>query len=326
LNSKYAPFLLILLFFSLSTSLLYGQSQSLNYGLGIKIQCFLGLKKGTSNYTASLALGITRSTSFGKKERLYYQPTYQLAVNIYANGLGTNILKEYSVTEIDVVNSFTITSGYRPYSNEFLFQYEAFNDMTASSFLQDAGRYSATIGTSFIANNHKRHQNVGYLGFNVWSVRFGYYNDATPFDILRLADTNDRWWTGGLMLQIGADRDFPKGNMNKISPDWKVRIVYERFTGDVQDAYRLASRIGLPLVPSKNKKELFLNRAQSSVTASNKNGFAVSYLTFLGHSKDIDVQDIIHNNQGSAKHHSFAKSYWTIGLKYNSSLHQGVIE
>ncbi len=299
-----------------------GQSNPFDFGIGVKVKYFFGFTKGSSNYTASLALGITRSISFGKENNGYVQPSYQLAVNLYAKGLGCNILKEYSVTEIDVVNSFTATTGYRPHLNEYLYDHKAFNGMTASSFLQDAGRISATIGTSFVANNHKRHQNVGYAGLNYRLFRVGYYNDATPFR--RLADLNDRWWTGGFLFQFGTDR-FDAPDKNNPIRNWKVQISYERFTGDVQDAYRLASRIGLPLVPAKNKKELFLNRALTSVNIGHNSGFGAS-LSFLGHSKYLDVQDWIHNKQGSAKHHSFAKSYWGIGLNFNSVLHKSTIE
>lgn len=312
----------ILLFCIINASAIYAQIGSFDIGVGLKVRYFYGIAKGSSNYSASLAIGITRSLEFGKEEKHFFQPSYQLAVNMYANGLGNNILKEYRVTEIDVVNSISATLGHRPEPDEYLFEHRIFNGMTASPFIQDTGPFSATLGTSFIANNHKRNQSVGYAGFNAYYFRVGYYNDATPFK--RTADLNDRWWTGGVLLQFGPDVYNPGEDSDAIF-DWKLQISYERFTGDVQDAYRFASRIGMPLVPAKKECELFLNRALTSVTFAHDSGFGAS-LSFLGHSRFFDLQDYIHNAQGSAKHHSFAKSYWFVGMKFNSVTPLGTVD
>lgn len=315
-----AQFLVLILYLSPVMFFLFASqlsAQSVDIGAAIKLRYFLGGKEASSNFTTSLAIGIGRQLSFGKKDKLYYLPTYQIAFNMYNNGLGTNLLKAYRRTQLDIVNTLSITGGYRSGKEEYIYNFKAFNMMTATSFQHDLGEASMVLSTSFIANSNKRNQHIAYLGVSAWMVRVGYYNDGKPFDALplQLVDNYDRWWTGGGFVQIGTD---DIGPTNRGWRKYQAFVSYDRFTGDVQDAYKLSTRLSLTYVPAKKRSENFNNRAQTTIGLKHSDGWGLSY-NWLGHFK-FDVQDFIHRRMGFARHFSYADNYRLLGITYNNPL------
>lgn len=304
-------FIFVLPFFSIA---------QVDLGVGINLRYHMGFKHGSSNFSGSIAIGVSKEMLIKDGKNALFLPTYQLAFNVYSNGLGTNMMKSFRRTEFDIINTFSATIMDRDLlddnrSDKNLFQFKAFNPMTASAFLYNYGKKSFTLSTSFVNNNHYRNQHVAYLGFNLGDFRMGYYNDGMPFFPL-LADMFDRWWTGGVFIQIGSEA--MTGENDKVS----FKYSYDRFTGDVQDAYKFATRLGLTYVPAKEKKANLFNRGQTSFSLKHsKVGLEVSG-NFLGHYKHLDLQRLTHLFLGFSQHVSFAQNFFTIGVEYNKPFYR----
>lgn len=288
---------------------------SLDLGFAIKVSYAFGSKKsGRSGLTASAAIGVSKANYLFDAKELYITPTYQLAVNVYHNGLGNNLLKKYNRVEVDIVNTLAFATGYNPVREEYMYYFKTHNNMTASHALMDMGRYSFTFSTNFTANNHKRNQQTAYAGVTAYLVRIGYYNDGVPFNITRAVDGDDRWWTGGGFIQIGDDKIHDK-ETESAWKRYKVMVSYERFTGDVQDAYRLATRIGLNYIPVKEEAQNFNNRANLAINIAHQDGWKIGF-NWLGH-YPWDIQDFIHKGYGFAKHYSYANNFRLFSIEYN---------
>lgn len=309
----------LLLGIVLSTILPTISFAQIDIGIGVNLRYHLGFRHGSSNYSASIALGISKHMEIKDGKNGLFVPTYQLALNLYNNGLGTNMIKEFRRTELDIINTFSATLMDRDLAgigtSENLFKFKAFNPMTASAFVYNYGKKSFTASTSFIGNNHKRNQHIAHLGFNLGKFRMGYYNDGVPFCPV-VADMFDRWWTGGVFIQYGSE--FSNGTDH----NWQIKYSYDRFTGDVQDAYKLATRLALTYVPAKEKKKNLLNRGQTSFSFNHRDlGLEISG-NFLGHYKSLDLQRLTHLLMGFSQHVSFAQNYFTIGLEYNKPYYE----
>ena len=291
-------------------------TDTFDFGAAINLRFYLN-GKGASNYSISVSGGISRA--FFDKPQLI--PSYQLAINVYNNGIGTNMLRAFKATEIDVVNSFALTLGQAHKYKDFIWDLRTFNQMTANA-IQTNLNWSLSIATNFLSNNHRRDQQVGFIGGNFQQMRFGYFNDGPPFQLLGLGDAQDRWWTGGAFLEIGTG-----GTPLYRDKYWsKLRLMlnYERFTGNAQDAFELSNALSLNYVPAKDIADVFLNRAHTHFGIRHANGLGIN-LSFLGQ-YSWDIQDLIHRTLGLPKHHSFAYNRTLVGFEYNTKVFNQVIK
>ncbi|WP_132778543.1 polymorphic toxin type 23 domain-containing protein [Sphingobacterium alimentarium] len=183
------------------------------------MKCSANLSGSPTNH---FTLGISIGTAI-RKDDIPASLMLQSAINIYANGLGTNILNEYIYrdkngesiekhrkVELDFINSLigNIEFGdeFQPH-NRHLHPIKHFNQMTAYSNY-DLKHYSVSYGTNFIINSHNRNQQVGFVGFNTPWLSFGFYNDGTLGKLV--GDNYDRFWTGGGHLRIHSTPTTPR--------------------------------------------------------------------------------------------------------------------
>lgn len=296
--------------------------KKIELGVGIKLRYFMAFKEGKSNFTASLALGISKHFEPEKEDYRYFSPTYQVAFNIYANGLGTNMLETQKKTQFDIVNSFSATYGHRS-SKHYIYEFKTFNNMTASAFQSNYGVASLSVSTNFIINNHKRNQHVGFAGVSLGPIRVGTYNDKF---LPLFSDHYDRWWTGGFFIQSGVEtiKLNEEDNIPNFFNKNRINFSYERFTGNVQDAFNLVSRLSLNYVPAKNKEANFNNRSQYMFSWRFANKMETS-VSILGHIKN-EFQDKNHEKSGKSKHVSYSGNFLLIGIHYSPSLfHEKVL-
>ena len=312
MNKNYALLLLLSILF-----LPILAAQKVDLGIGIKLRYFIALKEGKSNFTASLAMGVSKHISSNDQYHGYYLPTYQVAFNVYNSGLGTNMLESQRRTQFDIVNSFSITVGYKS-SRKYIYDFKSFNNMTASAFQFDYGDLSLSLASSFIINNHKRNQHIGFAGVTLFPIRAGIYNDKF---LSLFSDHYDRWWTGGYFVQLGTNnvRNLIEEDKKfwKFLSEFNISYRYERFTGNVQDSYDLVSRLSLNYVPAKNRAESFNNRSQYLVNIRHVNKWEGS-VSMLGHINAIEPQDKNHKGKKLAKHISYARNFLLFGVHYSS--------
>ncbi|MEL6864818.1 MAG: hypothetical protein AAFP19_10375 [Bacteroidota bacterium] len=294
-----------------------GDPEKVRLSAGIKLAYFWN-RKMTSVYTLSVALGASKSFYFGEASSPFRLiPSYQLTFNTYYNGLGNNMLPVFAKVQMDLINSFALTTGIKEGNSEMLTEVRTFNNMTVTPIEHDL-HWSLTLASNFIANNHGRNQTVGSIGLNFWKmVQVGYYNDATPFEVLGLGDGFDRWWTGGgygvLNVERLADRVFKEQGE---AFEWRLQFFsFERFTGDVQDAYIISNYLSMSYVPSNKQMDNFFNRSQMSFSAKHSSGWEVQ-LRLLGQYKN-DIQDLIHLKKGYPLHYSYARQRTLIGAGRN---------
>ena len=185
-------------------------------------------------------------------------PSYQAALNIYFNSIGDNILDDFKKVNIDFVHSMMFSLGKNVDSTS-IDQYEVvirpFNTQTAS-VVKDNMSNSVTVGTNFILNNSYRNQRIGFANINI--ARFlvaHYYNDGPPYTRFS-SDGYDRWWTGGGTVDLYFNQLF-KNQLNFFTNS-RVSVSYDRFTGNVQNAFLASEVFGFYYVPTKDLKQNFL--------------------------------------------------------------------
>jgi hypothetical protein len=240
---------------------------------------------------------------------------YQGAINVYFNGIGDNLMDPLKKANIDFVNTFGFAAGVTRKSeldDNYFVPYMTFNSMNPK-VVENPYLWSLMVGTNIILNNQNRNQQTGFFNLNLWRlVNFHYYNDGTPFDMISLGDAYDRWWTGGGAAEI---------YLSKInSPTYLVQSKffyhYDRFTGNVQDAFRVSNYLSLQFIPNKHVEQNFFNRAHSRFGLTHLDDNWTASVDFSGH-LDYDVQDWIHESLHMTKHLSFASWRWFVGLEYN---------
>jgi len=292
---------------------------SLNFSSGFSIRYFFH-RLGGSNFVASFSVGVNKKFELFKKKRHHFIPAYQFAINMYDNGLGTSLLSTKQKSQIDIVNSIGFTMGVDHKNDDRETPVRIFNYMTAPSVEQSVYVVSSTFMTNFISNFDGRHQQVGSLDLSLWKVlRVGYYNDGEPFHKIGMADSKDRWWTGGGYVELSID-----GMIDLVGEPnhdqfylWygSLYAAYDRFTGDVSDAQDISKYLLLNYVPTKQFTENFFTQGQTRFGYSHPDGWGAN-LTFLGQS-DKDIQDWIHKQLHTPRHLSLADQSWLIGLDFS---------
>ena len=299
-----------------------------SFDLGISLQLnFHFNRKGSSNFSMSMGVAVSKSIEINKTVSTLI-PTYQLNTNFYSNGIGTNLHRDRRKLQVDFINSLGLTWGAgllkdKPYFNEI----QTFNSMNSPILNQKYYKFSSTIASNFILNVRNRNQQVGFFGMDIWkTLKFGYYNDGPFFDKVGFGDSYDRWWTGGGFVEFDPQiliEGTYKRILKKPIPKQlcyfcklKFRATYDRFTGNVQDAYRAASSLGLSNVPPADENESLYNRGFVKFALRHEDGWALQYSILAPNN---DVQDLIHDIMKISHHFSAAKRevLWGFEFDYN---------
>jgi hypothetical protein len=242
---------------------------------------------------------------------------FQTGFNLYYNGLGDNILDTDKKTRFDFVSSIMASIGTAPKSKLYndRLRLRSFNSFIANP-ISDEFHHSITVGSNVVLNTDKRNQITGFTNVNIARfIRFGYMNDGPPFGGFGLGDRYDRWWTGSGFIEIFLDQGYTR-DLKSPYLDSKFIYNFDRFTGNVQEAYEVSNLLGFKYVPDYKLKENYFNRARGKIGFESYTlGYEIS-AQWLGLLEN-DLQDIIHHRLGMPYHMTYAKRYMIIGLQSN---------
>jgi hypothetical protein len=214
--------------------------------------------------------------------------SYGPALSIYTKTIGANLNPLVGDWQIDLNNSVSVGAvwgrqlNYSKYTRT-IHNHEGYN----ISMQRDAG---LILSTTFVLNNHRRNQVVGSVNINAGPVTINYYNDGSPFHILGLGDSFDRYWTGGGSIILHN-----KGGYNA------VELSFDQFTGYVPLLYELTGELGLniPLYDSPGEKKAYnYNTSAYTLRVNLDNRFSVQ-AGVMGSLKSNGnkywgIQDMIH--------------------------------
>ncbi len=296
-------------------SQIFRKPDSLNLNFGVRLTLALG-KNRVSFYNVSVSAS---ALNIWKQKDFRLVPGSQVTLNYYSKGLGTSIIdRDNRGGQLDLVTSFFVVGGLydkRSFNSQKFIR--PFNQFSATSIYHDMD-YAVSYGTSFIINNHRRNQQIGHLGFNVDQILVGYYNDGfAPFNVFA-SDLFDRFWTGGGYVAIGMNTYGLAKNKDWFNEQF-IEYAYDRFTGNVQNGYKLSKELLLFAVPQKNTEDIFLNRAITSFSLRNRSGGSIG-IGLYGQCPKCDIQDFLHRRLGFSRHLSFAACTKVLmgGYQYNN--------
>lgn len=315
-------YLLIVLIFQAFT----GYSQ-LDYRAGIKVGFSYFISGTSSNaFNVSISGAMFYNNNKDEVNSTLINTGLQSSINLYFNGIGNDQLKSsysvdfhnsvfFHIAEKDIIDSLEIigqvnSTGVKNYisdpANSRFFIKNGYD--YNMNLIEYEGKSAFTLASNFIINNEHRNQVYGSLGLQYQRCRIIYYNDATPFHWLNIGDRKDRWWTGGGYLEILTRKD---PFFNKLN---YLRVGFNRFTWENDDAYKLSTKLGLKFIPATDDKiETLLN---------NFGNWFVSY-QFNGNRFQIeannifpDGQDVIHTLLNFSRHATLSKK--SISIKYEN--------
>lgn len=330
---------------------LYGLSNSyaqkprdIEFGASINLTySFLG-KKTSGNFSLGAAIGI--STLLLEEKDIRLRPGYQIAVNIYNNGLGTSLAdkqRKRDGAQIDLINSIVLIGGIGNLSDRdsSFNRARLFNHMTAAAIENQVSWATVTGAYNIIFNNNHRNQHLWFAGVDAVDVlRVGFYNDGPPFAKVGFGDTYDRWWTGGGFIELDLEgiHKLAKGVYGErdeeepfeyTTPGYLFQSTlfynFDRFTGDNQDAYELANYLAINYFESEptngyvDYNQQFYNQGQTLFGYKHKNGWGLG-ANFLGQWRRIDIQDFIHDKMAVSHHFSYARKNLLLDIYYDTSL------
>ena len=292
-----------------SNSVLYAQAYNTtgdiqNYYINssIKIVADFG-KVGVFNWRTSFAVAVGAKYEFAA-------PAYQLDLNIYKKGLGSQIPRAgyKNRIRIDLTNSLMLSLGL---NNDIpLKPLYVFNTPTSSALIQ-LYDYSFTFGTNIVFMNQKpkiEKQQIGFFNVNIPWVQVLYYNDGPPFHKIKLGDGKDRWWTGGALFHFGNSKT-----------EYQFILGYDKFTGYAQNSYEVANDLKLDYVsyPKKHHTERKYNIGQTRYNLIyNEYGIGVSFVA-ANSNGILDFQNLIHTFPNYPYHPMAIGTHRYIGVTYN---------
>ncbi|WP_306353363.1 polymorphic toxin type 23 domain-containing protein [Flavobacterium sp. '19STA2R22 D10 B1'] len=178
----------------------------------LNVQFFVGITYNfgaKKNYFSGTAgVGVSKKMNF-------VEPGVNLAVNFYNGGLGA--LPDKNSMYYDAVLTGKLTAGAGKGNPMDIYPLH----VDSGTGLTDRYKYSATVGTNLIFNNHGRNQQVGFVQLRAQNFSFQTYNDFQIGKKVGLTDGYDRWWTGGGNFTFGS----------KNSP-YQMVIASDVFTAD----------------------------------------------------------------------------------------------
>lgn len=242
---------------------------------------------------------------------------FQTGFTVYYNGLGDNILDNYKKTRFDFISSVMATLGTSLQSplHRDRQRIRTFNAFLANP-ISDEFNHSFTVGSNVVLNTDKRNQITGFINGNIARiVRFGYMNDGPPYGIIGLGDRYDRWWTGSMFVEVFLDRGYQE-ELETPYLDSKFIYTFDRFTGNVQEAYEVSNLLGFKYVPDYNLEENYYNNSRDKLGFESFSlGYEIS-VQRLGQ-LEFDFQDEIHKRLAMPYHLTYAKPYYVLGLQSN---------
>lgn len=300
-----------------------------DFRVGLKLSYYLGRNNSYTESGSHFTFGICAGATFRNDERPFALHL-QTGINIYAAGLGTNILNTYYETdgkggvierrrklELDFVNSVManiewggrIREEYRPF-----FPIQHFNHMTPyiNNLYKNA---TVTYGVNYIFNTSHRNQNNTFIGAATPWASLGMYNDGST--LFYLGDQYDRFWTGGGYIRVNP---VYSGKANQAGPrnEWSLEYNFNRFTYDVQDGYRLANLLMIPMVQDASFYNLLYNNSLTTFKVNLPQNVAVGW-SMMGETK-IDIQDFLHRVFDYSKHITYKKGEGLLMTSYNPIL------
>lgn len=303
---------------------LHSASAQWDFSGAIKLEVGLNNKSKTF-ISFSGAMGVKRLMFYDKnrygeilyKAKDYASTGFQTGFTLYYNGLGDNILDPYKKARFDFVSSIMLSVGTPLKSNLIhdRIRVRSFNSFLANP-LSDEFHHSLTIGSNVVLNTDRRNQITGFTNINIGRlVRFGYMNDGPPFGGVGLADRYDRWWTGSGFMEVYLDQGYSKSIPSNFL-DSKFIYTFDRFTGNVQEAYEISNLLGFKYVPDRHIVENYYNRARGKIGFEAFDlGYEIS-IQWLGLLEN-DLQDYIHKVLAMPYHMTYAERYMILGLQVN---------
>ncbi len=292
---------------------------------GIKLSYYLGRNNSYIESGSHFTFGICAGATF-RNDKRPFALHLQTGVNIYAAGLGTNILNTYYDTdrkggviekrrklELDFVNSAIanlewggrIREEYRPF-----FPIQHFNHMTP--YINNLYRNATvTYGVNYIFNTSHRNQNNTFVGLASPWMSLGMYNDGST--IFYLGDQYDRFWTGGGYIRVNPiySAKSTAGSRN----EWSLEYNFNRFTYDVQDGYRLANVLMIPTVQDASFYNLLYNNSLTTFKVNLPHNVALGW-SIIGKT-GVDIQDFLHRVLDHSKHITYKEGEGLFMTSFN---------
>jgi hypothetical protein len=280
------------------------------FNFGISSNIFLS--KGQTFPGIRLFAGASY-TGFSKNHAMV---NYGLSVAVYYKSIGNSLNPLVRDIQVDLTNSVDI--GIAGDQNDYLIYVRTLGNGSYYNFSFDRNM-GIFLGTNFILNSNRRHQTVGVIGLLSKNVSAIYYNDgAIPFNKLGLADSFDRWWTGGGCIYIHSDKGFNYAEFG-----------FDQFTGFSPLRYELSGVIGIS-IPSYDKGGADISQVDNeNAQTFNTSTYFVRISPQAGYSIDLGlagalrsnsryfaVQDIIHIKMHNPLHPNFDRTRFMIGGTY----------
>jgi len=168
-------------------------------GTSVSTKFSLTLNFGTRNQS-SFSFGVGVGLSANKDN---FMTSLNVSGRVYGGGLGTTGTKNGQTGfGMDIVASPAITYGK---GTDTPMALSTFNAGTYNlTGVNNPYQKSITLGSNFVANT-EGYQRVGNISFRSNNYTMNIYNDFIPL----LGDRDDRWWTGGGMINVNLG----KGNV-----------------------------------------------------------------------------------------------------------------
>ncbi|MEM1319785.1 MAG: polymorphic toxin type 23 domain-containing protein [Bacteroidota bacterium] len=295
-----------------------GANINLNFSLGEK-QKFPGVRV--------FASGIVNRNFFNA----HWIFNYGATVALYTRSLGNDLNPLSSDFQFDFTNSISLGGAWGGDSLSYTKYLRTINSAPFYN-LKHNRRNAIYLSTIFILNNHRRNQTIGSASMSFGDFSFTYYNDGGPFfGDVGIADSFDRWWTGGLCLFFHNNKSY---NVAEFS--------FDQFTGYSPLIYELTSIFGMN-VPRYN-----FNDGNGPYSPISFNSAAYNLKIFLDDNNAIDLgmigslkfptkhqeevyrhyslQDMLHIARGSALHPNKDINRIFFGVTSHQSVHQQILE
>lgn len=232
----------------------------------------------------------------------------QSELEMYRGGLGTSLQnREKSRINLEWRNSLMMLGGWEDGGGMVNGKPAFVSVGDTRSALVDPLDISFSLGTTFINGiNHRRNQQIGTLHITVYNGVLQYYNDATPFHWLGLADRYDRYWTGG--GQLGA---YWKNDHTLVT---HFVLRFDNYTGYQVNLYEVAGVLQIDNMPYYEAEEQMYNQANFQYKVGIKNNLSLNLSEF--DPRWTDVQNLIHYYGGYPFHARPLDTRWTIGADY----------
>jgi hypothetical protein len=278
------------------------KDRKVHLGFNVGMAVVLG-KHNLSEVRFNVSAGVSRAFG-GPTEYANLLGSYQLQLECFRGGVGSSLLGTERAKFIwDLRNVIQVHGGWvannpvkgRPL-NKLLGQSE--------SAIRDPFDYSITLGTVFVNGlNHKRNQQLGFLGLGILEFAGCYANDGPIFHTIGLGDGYDRWWTGAGFAGLYFQND--KGFVTDVS------VQYLRYTGWQPNLYEMSNLLGIDYLSYKSKKEEFLNQGAYIWTVGIRN--TVQLYGKFYENKKMDVQNLLHIGNSYTFHPNVLNKRQTFG-------------